>query len=500
MQKSIVKNDSLDKNSIAIKKQIDFCLTCIESLSPFLCDSIKKSIEDYCNNLNSDNKKKSRYVENILNKMKKIYNIEKKKRIVISEEIKKNYLTLLSEISKKDLKKKITLLINEKEYLSDVILELLMIYFSLNGKCEVKQKNKALLKQKKVIVSNGKLDRFEYDKILVDYKDSSAGLYLHIIKNDSGCKFSEKSFEIEEILYEKSLLENREKIIFGLIEEQKKDLSAFEKKRQNYILYVYNLEKNMNNLKSKEIDLTYPVNKMIQISDDIIELVYNEMLNVDQYSGIENVVMYYTYKTYGKDYIFQKYDEMVESFNTKIDNSSLFIKDFIKKELSEISKINGILPTSKNLINSLNQRIIKEINVIIFRYYNDLEKILYKITNYMNIEEIVSLYKEICDNMSIINKHMNVDIVKMHSNVQKEFVLILSDRIYPLKEKCYDDLEMICKEYLNSEVYFKNSSFDNINVIRTEEQKIEKAYNNYVYSKYLKVFQEWNFDNIFYKE
>ena len=111
MQKSIVKNDSLDKNSIAIKKQIDFCLTCIESLSPFLCDSIKKSVEDYANNLNSDNKK-NRYVENILNKIKKIYSIEKKKRIVISEEIKKNYLTLLSEISKKDLKKKITLLIN----------------------------------------------------------------------------------------------------------------------------------------------------------------------------------------------------------------------------------------------------------------------------------------------------------------------------------------------------------------------------------------------------
>lgn len=499
MQKSIVKNDSLDKNSIAIKKQIDFCLTCIESLSPFLCDSIKKSVEDYANNLNSDNKK-NRYVENILNKIKKLHNIEKKKKVIISEEIRKNYLVVQSEITKKELKKKISLLINQKDYLSDVLLELSLIYFSLNDKQVIKSKNISILDHKKSSFSDGKFDKTEEGKLLVDYKDSSTGLYLHILKNDSGCKFSEKSFEIEEILYEKSLLENREKIIFGLTEEQKKDLSAFEKKRQNYILYVYNLEKNMNNLKSKEIDLTYPVNKMIQISDDIIELVYNEMLNVDQYSGIENVIMYYTYKTYGKDYIFQKYDEMVESFNTKIDNSSLFIKDFIKKELSEISKINGILPTSKNLINSLNQRIIKEINVVIFRYYNDLEEILYKITEYMNIEEIVSLYKEICDNIVIINKHMSIDIVKMHSNIQKEFVLILSDRIYPLKEKCYDDLEMICKEYLSSEVYFKKNSFDNYNVVRTEKQKIENAYNNYVYNKYLKVFQEWNFDNIFYKE
>ena len=502
MQNSMIKENTSEVKSLVVKEQIEFCLTYIESLSPFLYETIKQNFSDYCNTFNSLNKK-NRYMKNIFSNVKKISDIENKKIVVLNSSFKDSFYQNLKNIKNSNLvKKRLLGIMDTCSAISELLNELFLLYFSLDEKSKRCSKNvlDESIELPKLVVDLPKKN--EGNGIVFGYKDNTEnGLYLHITQNENGVVFSEKSFENEEKLFEKLLAGEDEKFDIEGFSFQKKNLSTFEKKRQNYIQYIYELEKNMYKLRLKDIDLTFPVNKLMEIANDILEIIYNNMVDSREYNGIENVIMYYTYKTYGADILLRKYDELLLTFNKKLDSSPSFIKKVIISELEEnnVSVNKKILMSSSNILIALNKKIFRDFNSLLLRYYNCLEKIIFKVTKYMEIEEIIKLYKSVCSNIYVINKQLKIDIVKLYSNVQKVFVLVLYERLYPYKNKEFDIVIKICKEYLNEDFYIKNINLEVINNLKNEEYKLENMYNCYVYDKYSRKIAQWNSGNIFYR-
>ena len=354
--------------------------------------------------------KKDRYVEKLNKNIEKIKKLENKQidDKFIQEVIVSNLLLINGNLKNVDTRycKRMMEEIQKFKCLSSILLYLLneyLKYYEDNSKKDVEIEHQ---------VNNIKLNKSD-DKKKDDYIelpqmkavatisfDKNENCYVHIKIIDNKMLLDEKSFKLEKENYHRSLLENKED---PFITDSTLKYSSFEKKRRIYMKSMYELDKNLCNLINKQVDITYPVDKVFKCARDIVDNIYKEIVNYNNDKTVLNNLLNLTISCYGStsklllyadlyDYLMRVIPSLDEVIKEEVINSSKYM--IVEKGYKEFREVEGIFPSIDDLYKAANEKIIIYVCQNRQMILNNLDYLnIY--TRYMSEKEISKLYKEL---------------------------------------------------------------------------------------------------------
>ena len=214
------------------------CYSYLDSYSSFITCKIKDNLNEY---INCSVSKRNRYIDNLISNLNKIKDKEIKS---YDNKLFNLYISKIKDIIDFDI---------ESIYITDVLIEMLEDY----NKSLINNKNK---KYKKPFIyknddnqSDIELPKLKDNGLLLKNKKGINERFFNIYY-DSGKKmyvFDQRLFDLEFEKYINSINANEELLFDDLI-----DISSFEKKRRKYIYSMLELEKKLNVLSTKEVNIT----------------------------------------------------------------------------------------------------------------------------------------------------------------------------------------------------------------------------------------------------
>lgn len=420
------------------------CYSYLDSYSSFITCKIKDNLNEY---INCSVSKRNRYFDNLISNLNKIKDKEIKS---YDNKLFNMYISKIKDIIDFDI---------ESNYITDVLIEMLEDY----NKSLINNKNK---KYKKPFIY--KNDDIQIDIELPKLKDN--GLLLKNKKGinerffnifyDSGKKmyvFDQRLFDLEFEKYINSINANEELLFDDLI-----DISSFEKKRRKYIYSMLELEKKLNVLSAKEVNITTSLEIYFIISKQIVDEFYNDIVNNKSFDYVFlNELYRHTINTYGPKRQIENYKNVVNRFVDMYNK----VPSYVSKELlvesyslksrndyREFRDISCIVPMRIDIINAINKRISDELVNNVVSYIKNIDEILSKFTCFMSIDDVVLLYFNIRNSLSRNSIEYSVNL-KSFVRLQKSICILICDKLF--KEPTESNLLLMCEEYLKERALFK---------------------------------------------
>lgn len=420
------------------------CYSYLDSYSSFITCKIKDNLNEY---INCSVSKRNRYFDNLISNLNKIKDKEIKS---YDNKLFNLYISKVKDIIDFDI---------ESIYITDVLIEMLEDY----NKSLINNKNK---KYKKPFIY--KNDDIQIDIELPKLKDN--GLLLKNKKGinerffnisyDSGKKmyvFDQRLFDLEFEKYINSINANEELLFDDLI-----DISSFEKKRRKYIYSMLELEKKLNVLSTKEVNITTSLEIYFIISKQVVDEFYNDIVNNKSFDYVFlNELYRHTINTYGPKRQIENYKNVVNRFVDMYNK----VPSYVSKELlvesyslksrndyREFRDISCIVPMRIDIINAINKRISDELVNNVVSYIKNIDEILSKFTCFMSIDDVVLLYFNIRNSLSRNSIEYSVNL-KSFVRLQKSICVLICDKLF--KEPTESNLLLMCEEYLKERALFK---------------------------------------------
>lgn len=420
------------------------CYSYLDSYSSFITCKLKDNLNEY---INGSISKKNRYFDNLISNLNKIKDKEIKS---YDNKLFNLYISKIKDIIDLDI---------ESIYITDVLIEMLEDY----NKSLINNKNK---KYKKPFIY--KNDDIQIDIELPKLKDN--GLLLKNKKGinerffnisyDSGKKmyvFDQRLFDLEFEKYINSINANEELLFEDLI-----DISSFEKKRRKYIYSMLELEKKLNVLSTKEVNITTSLEIYFIISKQIVDEFYNDIVNNKSFDYVFlNELYRHTINTYGPKRQIENYKNVVNRFVDMYNK----VPSYVSKELlvesyslksrndyREFRDISCIVPMRIDIINAINKRISDELVNNVVSYIKNIDEILSKFTCFMSIDDVVLLYFNIRNSLSRNSIEYSVNL-KSFVRLQKSICILICDKLF--KEPTESNLLLMCEAYLKERALFK---------------------------------------------
>lgn len=434
----IVENQIIDKLFI-------FNLNYVNDYSEFLYNSLSLN----WNNITSVSNN-ARHLDKIKKNLDKLYKIENKKSslvniLTIIVENKNKLEELKDSLFSKTLKKVLSQL-DECASLRDILQLYLNVYVDCN---KVKNKKNENLEDivKSIKLKDNKCNKDNScDKDLINKLVFSEGkdgkYYSNILITDNKMFLDKDSFEYEVTLYNEMLYKNK----YLEFLEDKRNYSSFEKKRRIYIKSMFEIDRNMLLLAQKNVDITFPVDKMFKIAKDLMDYIYIEIIEYEDATSVLKTLANLTIEAYGTKRKVKMYEELIDNTFDKLNNVDSFVYQevvntaksvILKNGYRDFKNISTIFPTINDVYKAVNTKIISYLRRNIKLVLTN-KKDLSLFVSYMSLEEIVNLYTIIKDEI-----YCNKLETKYFIIIQENVVCILMDK-FALTEK--DIISTILKE------------------------------------------------------
>lgn len=545
-----------NNNIVVIKNHIivleNLFLDAIDSIdyfSSFLKNNIRNNFNEYLKC--STDSKKNRIMDNIKSNIDKLVKSEDKKGL--SKEVKTNIKKLLDRVNEfrndKLIDGKYAKVLNEiinKELLSDVLYGLLNEYNNVSmilkkeknrninksiSKNEIETSRKKLenlvdqIKSKKnKIIENYNNEEIEIElpnlkpvekkvtplnvRSLIMLHDGHKYIYYNIEKiGTNKYRFDLDSFCAEEDLYNQSIIDNRNDLFSEMILDNDVVLAPFEKRRMQFIQNMFEMEKGINKLCNKKIDITTSLDKYYIYAKSIVDNYYLQIMSNDSDINALNTLMYFTRISYGAGRQFDNYNKVSTIF---LDNynkvpgyvsKELLINSYSLKskiEFREFRQIPYVIPRGVDIINILNERLIGEISNNIINYIGDINYYIDKVSVYMNVDDLMNLYfssRNSLNRNSLNNNKINdKDFIKLQRKICEVICRKLGTGIGNLSDY-KKELFRICNEVLHENPLFIVDRYEVISEESKHKRKIEDECRKIAYSKYESDINEWNSNN-----
>ena len=420
------------------------CYSYLDSYSSFITCKIKDNLNEY---INCSVSKRNRYFDNLISNLNKIKDKEIKS---YDNKLFNLYISKIKDIIDFDI---------ESIYITDVLIEMLEDY----NKSLINNKNK---KYKKPFIyknddnqSDIELPKLKDNGLLLKNKKGINERFFNI-SYDSGKKmyvFDQRLFDLEFEKYINSINANEELLFDDLI-----DISSFEKKRRKYIYSMLELEKKLNVLSTKEVNITTSLEIYFIISKQIVDEFYNDIVNNKSFDYVFlNELYRHTINTYGPKRQIENYKNVVNRFVDMYNK----VPSYVSKELlvesyslksrndyREFRDIGCIVPMRIDIINAINKRISDELVNNVVSYIKNIDEILSKFTCFMSIDDVVLLYFNIRNSLSRNSIECSVNL-KSFVRLQKSICILICEKLF--KEPTESNLLLMCEEYLKERALFK---------------------------------------------
>lgn len=381
-----MKSSVFVNNMKIINMLISKLLEYIDKYSSSIANSLHIAWSNY-QNKDSSTAKKERSIKKIEKKINQLINIEAKKKLNDQKSLDNlKGLVELSDISSK-YKTNYIDMINDSLTYGELLEKLVLNYIEMEKKEEQQLQN---IKEKVVLPKRKK------DLVISKVVDKNNYLYFNFKKKGDILLIDKKSLNNEYSLYCKCL---KEKTSFDIWNNLEYKLSPFEKRRKIYIQSMYNLEKELLELKNKKIDITYPIEKYYLYAKMLVDNLEKEVMFFDNDKSIFDKLKGMTLEKYGCDRLLTLYDELVMKVNDSELDEYVKLEFFrtanVYKKKSiyiEFKEIENVVPTLENVLNIVNRRLINSVENNIKFYFVDFENKMIKMTKYMSIDEMILFY------------------------------------------------------------------------------------------------------------
>lgn len=381
-----MKSSVFVNNMKIINMLISKLLEYIDKYSSSIANSLHIAWSNY-QNKDSSTAKKERSIKKIEKKINQLINIEAKKKLNDQKSLDNlKGLVELSDISSK-YKTNYIDMINDSLTYGELLEKLVLNYIEMEKKEEQQLQN---IKEKVVLPKRKK------DLVISKVVDKNNYLYFNFKKKGDILLIDKKSLNNEYSLYCKCL---KEKTSFDIWNNLEYKLSPFEKRRKIYIQSMYNLEKELLELKNKKIDITYPIEKYYLYAKMLVDNLEKEVMFFDNDKSIFDKLKGMTLEKYGCDRLLTLYDELVMKVNDSELDEYVKLEFFrtanvYKKKSTyiEFKEIENVVPTLVNVLNIVNRRVINSVENNIKFYFVDFENKMIKMTKYMSIDEMILFY------------------------------------------------------------------------------------------------------------
>ncbi len=381
-----MKSSVFVNNMKIINMLISKLLEYIDKYSSSIANSLHIAWSNY-QNKDSSTTKKERSIKKIEKKINQLINIEAKKKLNDQKSLDNlKGLVELSDISSK-YKTNYIDMINDSLTYGELLEKLVLNYIEMEKKEEQQLQN---IKEKVVLPKRKK------DLVISKVVDKNNYLYFNFKKKGDILLIDQKSLNNEYSLYCKCL---KEKTSFDIWNNLEYKLSPFEKRRKIYIQSMYNLEKELLELKNKKIDITYPIEKYYLYAKMLVDNLEKEVMFFDNDKSIFDKLKGMTLEKYGCDRLLTLYDELVMKVNDSELDEYVKLEFFrtanvYKKKSTyiEFKEIENVVPTLVNVLNIVNRRVINSVENNIKFYFVDFENKMIKMTKYMSIDEMILFY------------------------------------------------------------------------------------------------------------
>lgn len=343
----------------------------------------------------------------------------------------------------KELREKIDSCVTERD--------LLILWLNQYKNIEMKE-NKILNNENKVIKKSKELETIPVIKRT--YCDKNGYWYANISVKNGNIIIDNKRFEKEIYLYEKCLEEG--KLVFVDYVINKKKISPYEKRRRNYIKSMFILESDMLNLKEKKVDMIYPLEKLYNCAEEIVNNLYRELFDYKKENDIFDALNKMTVKAYGSERKLQVYKEIFDYFNNSLKNNDVYVNDELYnyantlkngKDYKCFNEVEGTIPTIDDLYHLLSKKIIRNIDINYELYIYDIKNMIEETNKYMNIDDLVEFYhrfKEILLKKTMSNANI----------IAKNFVLLQKTICELISQRSHLNVKFIPQKFLEDEVIF----------------------------------------------
>jgi hypothetical protein len=421
-----------DRNGVSVDKLVFInnlilnTLKYVNNYSEFIGNSISLNWLKFI-----DGSKKDRYLEKVLNNIDKLKKIESKQvdNKFIQEIIISNLLFInkyKNQVGNK-ISAKMMAQIQEYSNLNSILTYLINEYLTeyKSNVVNINQVKNSFVKTKSNKV---KTECTKDTNYYVLDKDKNGEFYLHIKFNRNIMMFDNNSFDYEYNQYIEKLANNEK---YPFFTDAGLKYSTFEKKRRIYIKSMYDLDKTLNDLSSKNIDIIYPVDKVFSCALEIVDNIYKEVVNYNDEKSVLNNLMNLTIEKYGSLNKVIKFQELVYFLEKEIrlidDSTRKEILNFsnsiiIDKGYKEFRNISNIFPNKKDLYIAANEKISLYVKKNIKTIITNLS-VLSLYTKYMEIDEILNLYFDMKNVMFENRIKSNVFI-----ELQKCLYLLIKDK------------------------------------------------------------------------
>lgn len=381
-----MKSSVFVNNMKIINMLISKLLEYIDKYSSSIANSLHIAWSNY-QNKDSSTAKKERSIKKIEKKINQLINIEAKKKLNDQKSLDNlKGLVELSDISSK-YKTNYIDMINDSLTYGELLEKLVLNYIEMEKKEEQQLQN---IKEKVVLPKRKK------DLVISKVVDKNNYLYFNFKKKGDILLIDQKSLNNEYSLYCKCL---KEKTSFDIWNNLEYKLSPFEKRRKIYIQSMYNLEKELLELKNKKIDITYPIEKYYLYAKMLVDNLEKEVMFFDNDKSIFDKLKGMTLEKYGCDRLLTLYDELVMKVNDSELDEYVKLEFFrtanvYKKKSTyiEFKEIENVVPTLENVLNIVNRRVINSVENNTKFYFVDFENKMIKMTKYMSIDEMILFY------------------------------------------------------------------------------------------------------------
>lgn len=369
----------------------------VNKYSEFMADSLSLNWSNFV-------KGKKESINKILKNIDKISKIEgKKQKNTLDKVIMMDNILLVNKYIKKKNSRYLKNVMYEIQHINS-FSELLRCYLDLyNKECTNNEKKDELQEivntikkksSKKIVVQE--------EKGIVYSLDDKGYYYTHIVFDNNKMIFDEDSFNEEKKLYYKCLNDG-----LSDISDKKYKFSSFEKKRRNYVNSMFELDSTLHSLINKNVDITYPIDKVFKCAKEIVDILYKEAVDIQFKKSVLHNLMMKTIENYGSKSKISLYRGLVNKLNEELEHVNKYVYDeFVSTSsiliddygYSEFKSIKGLFPGVDDLYivvnRNIKQYVVKNIKEII----SNLEYLdIY--TEYMEIYDIVDVYNMIKDSM-----------------------------------------------------------------------------------------------------
>ena len=426
-------------NKEFINKMFNLNLKYVNNYSEFLSNSMSLNWQNLVSTDNND-----RHIDKLKKNLNKIEKMENKKSPIVDidvikkeniEEMKKLGKGRLSRFSKRMMES-----VESFNSLTKILNYYLELYVDIiDSEHEGRKKNEL-----EKVVENIKLKKKVKDlpeEKVVYSQDRNGNYYSNIVIENNKMSFDEESFQIEFSKY-KDLLNSKEDYSKS---EVKLNFSPYEKKRRIYIKSMYEMDKSILGLLNKDVDITFPVEKVYRIAEELVNYIYKENVDYEIATSVLNTLTNKTIDTYGSKIKINLYNELVTDLSKKLSRTDKYIyqeivssTNSIKDSMSfkEFKNIKGLFPTIEDIYIAANEMIFVYVRRNVTNFINNLDKIKYLVRN-MSILEIVHLYDILKE--EVFNNKLS----------SKYFILVQEVIVNCLKDKFNLKEEVIFKDILS---------------------------------------------------